>query len=227
LKKTTAAAFFGTLIVCYIFWLLITGQIVSIFTGDASWSHSYSDVMFVSTAGHWFGCTACGDKKDYSSHIAGDGVCSVCKFVLADDEHTHSFTTTKHDSVGHWSECDCGERSNLAFHTYGEWVVNGDKQSRMCSVCSCVNTVNVPVEEDNEDKEDDPVVDNNNDVVDDTENNSNSLVVGIISAVSAIAITLIADFAIREILKKSKWKPEHVSEETNADDNQENTEETN
>ncbi len=37
MKKTTPAAFFGTLIVCYIFWLLITGQIVSIFTGNASW----------------------------------------------------------------------------------------------------------------------------------------------------------------------------------------------
>ncbi|MDO4530330.1 MAG: hypothetical protein Q4B55_07985, partial [Lachnospiraceae bacterium] len=37
MKKTTPAAFFGTLIACYIFWLLITGQIVSIFTGNASW----------------------------------------------------------------------------------------------------------------------------------------------------------------------------------------------
>ena len=37
MKKTTPAAFFSTLIVCYIFWLLITGQIVSIFTGNASW----------------------------------------------------------------------------------------------------------------------------------------------------------------------------------------------
>ncbi|MBR2696053.1 MAG: Na+/H+ antiporter subunit E [Parasporobacterium sp.] len=37
MKKITPAAFFSTLIVCYLFWLLITGQIVSIFTGDASW----------------------------------------------------------------------------------------------------------------------------------------------------------------------------------------------
>ena len=37
MKKTTPAAFISTLIVCYIFWLLITGQIVVIFTGEASW----------------------------------------------------------------------------------------------------------------------------------------------------------------------------------------------
>jgi len=36
LKKTNFPAFLSTAIVCYIFWLLITGQIVSIFTGGAS-----------------------------------------------------------------------------------------------------------------------------------------------------------------------------------------------
>ncbi len=36
MKKTKFSAFLSTAIVCYIFWLLITGQIVSIFTGDAS-----------------------------------------------------------------------------------------------------------------------------------------------------------------------------------------------
>lgn len=198
------------------------------FTGDATWSHSYSEEMFVSTAGHWYGCAECGAKKEYSSHIADGGVCSVCKFVLADEEHAHVFATKKHDSVGHWNECACGEKSNLAFHTYGEWVVSGDKQSQTCSVCSYISTVDVPIEdnEDKEDKEDAPVVDNNNDVAIDTENDSTAVVVGIISAASAIAVTLISDFAIREILKKSKVKPETVSEETTADEKQENTEET-
>ena len=36
MKKTKFPAFLSTVIVCYIFWLLITGQIVSIFTGEAS-----------------------------------------------------------------------------------------------------------------------------------------------------------------------------------------------
>ena len=36
MKKTTFPAFLSVAIMCYIFWLLITGQIVSIFTGSAS-----------------------------------------------------------------------------------------------------------------------------------------------------------------------------------------------
>lgn len=36
MKKTKFSAFLSTAVVCYIFWLLITGQIVSIFTGEAS-----------------------------------------------------------------------------------------------------------------------------------------------------------------------------------------------
>ena len=36
MKKTKFSAFLSTAIMCYIFWLLITGQIVSIFTGDAA-----------------------------------------------------------------------------------------------------------------------------------------------------------------------------------------------
>ncbi len=37
MKKTKFSAFLSTAIVCYIFWLAITGQIASIFTGGASW----------------------------------------------------------------------------------------------------------------------------------------------------------------------------------------------
>ncbi len=37
MKKTKFSAFLSTAIVCYIFWLAITGQIASIFTGSASW----------------------------------------------------------------------------------------------------------------------------------------------------------------------------------------------
>ncbi len=36
MKKIKVPALIATMIVCYIFWLLITGQIISIFTGEAS-----------------------------------------------------------------------------------------------------------------------------------------------------------------------------------------------
>lgn len=37
MKKAKFPAILSTAIVCYIFWLVITGQIAAIFTGDASW----------------------------------------------------------------------------------------------------------------------------------------------------------------------------------------------
>ena len=37
MKKASFPAFLSTVIVCYIFWLVITGQVVAIFTGDAAW----------------------------------------------------------------------------------------------------------------------------------------------------------------------------------------------
>ncbi len=36
MKKTKISAFLATAVMCYLFWLLLTGQIVSIFTGSAS-----------------------------------------------------------------------------------------------------------------------------------------------------------------------------------------------
>ena len=36
MKKTKLSAVVSTAVVCYIFWLILTGQIVSIFTGGAS-----------------------------------------------------------------------------------------------------------------------------------------------------------------------------------------------
>ncbi len=114
------------------------------FTADASWSHKYSSALYVSRDGHWYACSACGSIKDYSAHTPDDGVCTVCKFVLPTDGHIHDHSTVKYDSVGHWNECECGDKKDLAFHIFGEWVVNGDSQSQTCSACGYVNTISVP-----------------------------------------------------------------------------------
>jgi len=36
-RKTTAGGFIATLILCYLFWLLVTGELVSMIQGDTSW----------------------------------------------------------------------------------------------------------------------------------------------------------------------------------------------
>ena len=37
MRKTTAGGFISTLILCYLFWLLVTGQLVALFTGGTSY----------------------------------------------------------------------------------------------------------------------------------------------------------------------------------------------
>ena len=118
------------------------------FTADASWSHSFSSELFVSREGHWYACSDCGSQKDYADHTPVSGICSVCNFVFPTGEHTHSYgTELERNSVGHWSECACGDKKDLAFHTYGDWTVNGETQSRSCSACGYIDTESVPKED--------------------------------------------------------------------------------
>ena len=59
------------------------------------------------------------------------------------DVHVHSFGSTwESNDSSHWHVCDCGEKSGLSDHTYGEWKTvkkatcteEGTKE-RTCSVC--------------------------------------------------------------------------------------------
>ncbi|MBO5100947.1 MAG: hypothetical protein J6C39_00250 [Clostridia bacterium] len=95
------------------------------FTGDAAFSHSYTESWLVGKDGHWHGCSACGKKKDYSVHIGE--MCSVCSFVTEGD-HFHSFGAEyKSSDAAHWQECSCGEKQNIELHTAGS--------DNKCSIC--------------------------------------------------------------------------------------------
>lgn len=40
------------------------------------------------------------------------------------DGHTHQFTDEFHkDDINHWHQCDCGEKSDVAEHTFDEGEV--------------------------------------------------------------------------------------------------------
>ena len=64
----------------------------------------------------------------------GDTCCVGCGAVLLKGEaipalkgqHTHAYETLKHDSTGHWKECECGAKQQKAEHTYKDGV---------CTVC--------------------------------------------------------------------------------------------
>ena len=39
------------------------------------------------------------------------------------EQHVHAFGDEwKNDETSHWHECTCGEKANLAEHTFGDWT---------------------------------------------------------------------------------------------------------
>ena len=121
---------------------------------------------------HWHECT-CGDKTDVAEHSFGEWTvtkeasttepgsktrsCSVCGFeetleipVLS---HTHSYGTDwKNNETSHWHECTCGDKADMAAHSFGEWTVTKEasatepgSKTRSCSACGFEETLEIPV----------------------------------------------------------------------------------
>ena len=128
-------------------------------------THSYGSEWKNDADNHWHECS-CGDKKDTAAHTAGEWIidtpatattdgskhkeCTVCKRVLetgtipaiGSGEHTHNYSSDwKSDSINHWKECSCGDKADVAAHSF-KWVVDkeatatqkGSKHEE-CKVC--------------------------------------------------------------------------------------------
>ena len=129
-------------------------------------SHSYSDWKY-DKDNHWKECS-CGDKTQLAKHTESDWIidkaattqaegekhieCTVCKAVLKtekidkiSDTHEHSYSDWKYDKDNHWKECSCGDKTQLAKHTEGDWIIDkeatkeaeGEKHIE-CTVCKAV-----------------------------------------------------------------------------------------
>ena len=121
---------------------------------------------------HWQECT-CGNKTAVAEHSFGEWTvtkeasttepgsktrsCSVCGFeetleipVLS---HTHSYGTDwKNNETSHWHECTCGDKADMAAHSFGEWTVTKEasttepgSKTRSCSACGFEETLEIPV----------------------------------------------------------------------------------
>ena len=143
--------------------VLETGTIPA--TGGGDHTHSYGSEWKNDADNHWHECS-CGDKKDTAAHTAGEWIidtpatattdgskhkeCTVCKRVLetgtipaiGSGEHTHNYSSDwKSDSINHWKECSCGDKADVAAHSF-KWVVDkeatatkkGSKHEE-CKVC--------------------------------------------------------------------------------------------
>ena len=124
---------------------------------------------------HWQECS-CGEKLNVANHIYGDWKttkeateteegskerdCTVCDYVQVEiipeigHEHGIHDETWKYDKTQHWQECSCGEKLNVANHTYGDWKVTKEateteagSRERGCAVCEYVQTEAIPATE--------------------------------------------------------------------------------
>ena len=123
-------------------------------------THTYLDTWTSDETHHWHECE-CGDKSEKAVHSFGKWIvtkestqdtpgerkriCSVCAYEQIEEfEHTHTYPNTwTFDETHHWHECECGDKSEAAVHTYGEWEVLKEatleipgERKRICSVCA-------------------------------------------------------------------------------------------
>ena len=142
---------------------------------DAPHTHSYGSEWKSDADKHWHECS-CGDKSEEAAHTAGDWItdtaatattdgtkhkeCTVCGYVMETAtipatgiEHTHNYSSDwKSDADKHWHECSCGDKSEEAAHTAGDWITDtaatattdGTKHKE-CTVCGYVmETATIP-----------------------------------------------------------------------------------
>ena len=131
---------------------------------DETWK--YDDIN------HWQECS-CGEKLNVANHAYGEWRetkpateteagsrergCTVCEYVQVEiipeigHEHGIHDETWKYDKTQHWQECSCGEKLNVANHTYGDWKVTKEateteagSRERGCAVCEYVQTEAIP-----------------------------------------------------------------------------------
>ena len=133
--------------------------------------HSYSEEWSSDENNHWHECD-CGAKADTAAHTYGEWkviqeatkieegsmerTCTVCGYKQTETipviEHEHSYSEEwNSDENNHWQECSCGEKLNVANHTYGDWKVTKEateteegSRERGCAVCEYVQTEAIP-----------------------------------------------------------------------------------
>ena len=135
----------------------------------AATGHSASDWKSDNTD-HWKECTVVGCgviiEGSKAAHTAGEWIidtpatattsgskhkeCTVCGYTMATEtipatgggEHTHSYGSEwKYDADNHWHECSCGDKDDVAVHSF-KWVVDKEATATLkgsrheeCKVC--------------------------------------------------------------------------------------------
>lgn len=96
-------------------------------------------VTFKDINGHWMQCSVCAMVTDIEPHLPDEKarswetqLCTQCGYMIrSEDDHVHSYTTSRYDAQYHWGECICGEVMPKTVHSW-------DISTGTCKDCSAV-----------------------------------------------------------------------------------------
>jgi len=122
-------------------------------------THDYDDEWHCDENGHWQFCTLCNDTTAHDHHSTNHWatcttpqLCIVCDAVMtAAMGHYYYGDTWLTDDDEHWRECyTCGEKSGIAAHIPGGWIVGpaatataDGSQHKECTVCGHITSTEV------------------------------------------------------------------------------------
>jgi len=106
-------------------------------------AHVFGDYVSNGNGTHSKVCTLNGDHKETASCSGGKAtctekaICSTCNGAYGELlAHSHQ-TAWRSDADGHWNECLCGDKANIAPHT------DSDSDGK-CDICTHTVTVDTP-----------------------------------------------------------------------------------
>lgn len=115
---------------------------------DHTWTESYL-AENADAQKHYHVCTVCNVKDEGEAHTwnaesateQNDKHCTICNYVAEEQlEHTHTYGTEwKSDADAHWHECSCGEKADIAAHSYD------NDQDSTCNICGYERQITPPV----------------------------------------------------------------------------------
>ena len=145
-------------------------------------THTYGTEWKSDDTNHWKECTdtdcpnPADSVKDKAAHTLSDWIidtaatdtangakhkeCTVCHKVLetatipaTGSSHTHAYGTEwKSDADNHWHECDCGDKADIAAHTFA-WKIDREAtktetglKHEECSVCGAKRNENTVID---------------------------------------------------------------------------------
>ena len=115
--------------------------------------HDFTGDYVADNLAHWKVCS-CGQQGEFAEHVVVNwivdseatettqgqqhGVCDVCKETITKTipvvGHTHVYANTlSYDDNYHYYECDCGDKTEIAAHSYSEqWQSDSEKHWKAC-----------------------------------------------------------------------------------------------